>query len=184
MKDSVQRRPRVILIAGPAAAGKTSTAARIAQHPQWDQVSEDHYWGEIKRGRPAGELRTAQEQAVVQHRVLLRLTALIQQQRNVALEFILYEAPPTPLTNYHRALSVNEISFETRLLRPNVDEVMRRMQARGRPTDSDIDKRRLEVEYQIKCLTPPHVDAGWIIDTSDMSLEEVYSTHFQRLVEG
>jgi adenylate kinase family enzyme len=176
--------PMVILIAGPGGAGKTSTANRIAQHPLWEHISEDVYWGKIKDGKPWGELRTPNEQQIVQNQVLERMLSLLGEGRKVVLEFILYETPPRPLLNYQSALRSRLIPFETRLLRPHIDEVLRRMQSRGRPRDADLDRRRREIAHQLRCLKTPHVEADWVLDTSDMSLEEVYEKHFRPLVEG
>jgi adenylate kinase family enzyme len=175
--------PSVILIAGPGGAGKTSTAARIAQHPRWDHISEDDYWVRIKEGRPWGELRTPEEQHLVQRDVLERMLTLVGEGRKVVLEFILYEMPPRPLLAYQDALRSRHIPFETRLLRPQIDEVLRRMQARGRPRDADLEKRRSEISHQLSCLEPPHVEVAWLLDTTDTSLEDVYQTHFRDLVE-
>jgi adenylate kinase family enzyme len=134
--------PLVILIAGPGGAGKTSTAARIAQHQPWRHISEDDYWVRIKEGRSWGELRTPDEQQVVQSQVLDAMLTLVGDGRKVVLEFILYETPPRPLLNYQRALRSRRIPFETRLLRPDIDEVVCRMRSRGRPRDADLEKRR------------------------------------------
>lgn len=176
--------PRVILIAGPGAAGKTSTAARIAQNAEWAHISEDDYWVEIKTGRPAGELRTAAEQAVVQAQVLRRILVLLRESKNVVLEFILYEDPPLPLLNYQNALSAKAIQFETRILRPSVDEVAQRMRLHGRAGDADVEKRRAEITHQISCLSSPHIERHCVLHTSDLSLEEVYANHFRVMVEG
>lgn len=164
------------------AAGKTSTAARIAQQRGWTHIPEDEVWNRVKAGRPAGELRTPKEQETVWRQVLERLLSLIDQGQNVVLEFILYEAPPRPLIAYQDALRAVGIPFETRILRPSAEAVLRRMRERGRPGDVDLEARRRNVVQQLACLTPPHLDAAWLIDTSDLSLEEVYARHFQSLV--
>jgi adenylate kinase family enzyme len=176
--------PMVILVAGPGGAGKTTTAARIALHPQWRHISEDDYWVRIKQGHPAGDLRTADEQAVVQGQVLVALLAIIDAGRKVVLEFILYETPPRPLLNYQAALRSRRIPFESRILKPELSEVLRRVQTRARPGDADLEARRKNTLHQLRCLEPPHVDAGWIVDTTDLSLEDVYQRHFRHLVEA
>jgi len=174
----------VILLAGPGGAGKTSTAARIAQHPDWAHVSEDDYWINIKEGHPWGELRTTEEQRLVQDQVVWCVIDLVTRNKNVVLEFILYEDPPRPLLNYQSALELRNIPFVTRVLRPRADEVLRRMKTRGRTRDADIDKRRAQTEHQLRCLASPYIQDDWVIDTSDITLEEVYVGHFQKIVEG
>jgi adenylate kinase family enzyme len=172
------------LLAGPGGAGKTSTAARIAHHPDWEYVSEDDYWVKIKEGHPWGELRTPEEQRVVQAEVVRLVIDLVARKKNVVLEFILYEDPPHPLLNYQTALTSQEIPFTTRILRPSADEVLQRMKMRGRPRDADLEKRRLQAEQQLRCLASPYIQSDWIIDTSDLPLEEVYARHFQAIVEN
>jgi adenylate kinase family enzyme len=179
----VSRKPHVILLAGPGGAGKTSTAARIAQHPDWEHVSEDDYWVKIKEGHPWGELRTPEEERLVQDKVVRQVIDLVDRKKNVVLEFILYEDPPRPLLNYQTALTSRDIPFTTRILRPSADEVLRRMKTRGRPRDADLEKRRAQTEHQLRCLSSPHIQSDWIIDTSHLPLEEVYTRHFQAIVE-
>jgi adenylate kinase family enzyme len=179
----VKRKPHVILLAGPGGAGKTSTASRIAQNQDWERVSEDDYWVKIKEGHPWGELRTLEEQSVVQEEVIRRVVDLVTRRKNVVLEFILYEDPPRPLMKYQSALASRDISFTTRILRPSADEVLRRMIERGRARDADIEKRRAQAEQQLRCLASPVIQNDWVIDTSDIPLEEVYARYFQAIVE-
>jgi adenylate kinase family enzyme len=179
----VKRNPHVLLLAGPGGAGKTSTAARIAQLPDWEHVSEDDYWVKIKEGHPWGELRTPAEQRTVQGEVVRRVTGLVTTGKNVVLEFILYEDPPRPLLKYQKALTSRDIPFTTRILRPSVEEVLRRMMVRGRPRDMDIEKRRTQVEHQLRCLASQYIQGDWIIDTSGIPLEDVYARHFQAIFE-
>jgi len=179
----VNRKPQVILLAGPGGAGKTSTAARIAQHPDWEHLSEDEYWVRIKKGRPWGELRTPEEELLVQDEVVRRVIELVARKKNVVLEFILYEDPPRPLLNYQNALRLREIPSTTRILRPSADEVIRRMTIRGRARDTDMEKRRAQAEHQIRCLASPHIQDDWVIDTSEVPLEEVYRKYFRAIVE-
>lgn len=180
----MKRKPQVILLAGPGGAGKTSTAARIARHPDWEQVSEDDYWVKIKEGHPWGELRTPEEERIVQDEVVRRIVELVARKKNVVLEFILYEDPPHPLLNYRSALTSRGIPFTTRILRPSTNEVLRRMKMRGRPRDADVEKPRAQAVQQLRCLASPYIQHDWVIDTSDIPLEEVYATHFQAIVEN
>ena len=179
----MKRKPHVLLLAGPGGAGKTSTAARIAQNQHWEHVSEDDYWVKIKEGHSWGELRTPEEQSAVQEEVVRRVVDLVTRRKNVVLEFILYEDPPRPLMNYQSALTSRDIPFTTRILRPSADEVLRRMIKRGRPRDADMEKRRAQAEHQLRCLLSPVIHDDWVIDTSDIPLEEVYARYFQAMVE-
>ena len=177
------QKPLVLLLAGPGGAGKTSTAARIAQHRDWEHVSEDDFWVTLKAGHPWGELRTPEEERVVQAQTLARVFDLAARQKNVVLEFILYEDPPRPLLAYRDALAATEIDVTIRILRPRADEVMRRMVLRGRERDANVQKRQAEVEHQLRCLGSEHIRDEWVIDTSDLSLEETYQGYFRQIVE-
>lgn len=179
----MKREPHVILLTGPSGAGKTSTAERIAQHPDWEQVSEDGYWVEIKEGHP-WERRTLEEERIVQDKVMRRVIELVAGKRNVVLEFLLYEDPPHPLLNYQSGLTSQGIPFTTRILSPSADEVLRRMKMRGRRREADVEKRRAQAEHQLRCLASPYIQHDWVIDTSDIALEEVYARHFQAIVEN
>ena len=101
----------------------------------------------------------------------------------MVLEFILYEDPPRPLMNYQSALTSMDIPFTTRILRPSADEVLRRMKMRGRRKDADVEKSRAQAEHQLRCLLSPVIQNDWVIDTSDIPLEEVYARYFQAIVE-
>lgn len=147
-------------------------------------MSEDAYWVKIKEGHPWGELRTPEEERVVQDEVVRQVIGLVAGKKNVVLEFILYEDPPRPLLNYQNALTSQGIQFTTRILRPSADEVLRRMKMRGRRRDADAEKRRAQAEHQLRCLASPCIQQDWVIDTSDIPLEEVYTTHFQAIVEN
>jgi predicted kinase len=179
----VTARPRVILIAGPAGVGKTSIAARIARHPHWEHISEDDYWVKMKAGQPPGELRTDEEELVVQTQVMERIDGLLRAGRNVTLEFILHKDPPAPVLNYRRALTARGVAFETRLLHAGMDEVLQRMAARGRPNDSDVDALRRSAKQQLRCLASAHIDPANVIDTSGVPVEAPYARHFRGMVE-
>lgn len=177
-------KPGVLLLAGPAGAGKSSIAARIAQQPNWERVSEDDYWVKVKRGRPAGELRTREEEGAVQRDALRDVAAILSRQMNVVIEFILYEDPPRPLLRYQEALAALDVPYAVRILRPNADELLRRIALRARPGDADLGKRRVEAEHQLRVLASAFIDKSWIIDASDMSLEDIYGAHFRPIIEG
>ncbi len=179
----MEHQSTVILLAGPAGSGKSSTAARIAQHPDWVHISEDLYWVFIKQGRPAGELRTPAEQDIVQQQVIEQVLEVVSSNKNVVLEFTLYEDPPRPLLRYQDALGGDNIRLVTRILRPDVDEILRRIEARARPMDNDPARIRTNVEHQVRILWSAHIDDAWVIDTTTPTLEEVYQRHFKPVVE-
>jgi adenylate kinase family enzyme len=174
---------QVVLLTGPAGSGKTSLGARIAASPGWKHLSEDDYWGRIKSGRPVRELRTSEEQAIVQAQVMRDLLLTLTAGNRVVLEFILYEAPPQPLLTYQKALSDRQIPFMTSILRPTVDELLVRIQSRGREQECDISSMRSNAEHQLACLASPLIQSKWLIDPTGDSLQETYAKHFKQIVE-
>lgn len=176
--------PAVILIAGPGGSGKSTTAARIATTPGWVHLSEDEHWVRVKAGRPIGELRTAEEQDVVQQQVIGQIHELVAGGRRAVLEFILYEDPPQPLLRYSDALDGAGIPFVTRILRPDVEEILRRIESRARGRDEEKDREGLRANawYQVHVLGSDHIRPDWVLDTTALSAEEVYERHFASLV--
>lgn len=174
--------PTVILITGPGGAGKSTTAERIAEEPGWVHLSEDDFWVRIKEGRPQGEERTADEEVLVQAQVVELMRELIASGNRVALEFILYEDPPRPLLRYQDALTDAGVTFATRVLRPSVDELLRRQDQRGRPNDRDRDSRRPGAERQHRVLLSSHIDQAHVVDTTALSADEVFDLYFRPLV--
>jgi adenylate kinase family enzyme len=174
---------QVVLLTGPAGSGKTSLGARIAASPGWKHLSEDDYWVKIKEGHPAGELRTSEEQSVVQAEVVRDLLSTLRGGNRVVLEFILYEDPPRPVLAYQKALSEREIPFMTRILRPTLDELLVRIRTRGRVQESDIASMRSNAERQMACLASPLIRSDWLIDPTGDSLQETYAKHFKQIVE-
>jgi hypothetical protein len=57
------------------------------------------------------------------------------------------------------------------------------MKMRGRRRDADVEKRRAQAHQQLRCLASPYIQHDWVIDTSDIPLEDVYATHLQPIVE-
>jgi uridine kinase len=107
---------KVIIIAGPAGSGKTTTALRIAQNNNWSVISEDEFWVEIKKGHPEGEMRTPEEESIIQKKTLDKVLAMLASGSNVVLEFILYQNPPTPIIFYQTELERRNIEVLIRLL--------------------------------------------------------------------
>ena len=162
---------RVLLITGPAGSGKSTLAKAVSEELGWGCISEDAYW--VRNGWGAG-LRSSEHEQVVQAQVGKDLLAVSRERRSAALEFILYKDPPNPLTAYQELLSDSLIAFNTVVLKPSVDEILRRMQARGRPNDlKDLELRRSQAEHQVQRLETKHIDPRWVIDPTGLSIDEV-----------
>jgi hypothetical protein len=112
-----------------------------------------------------------------------RVLEVLSGGKNVVLEFILYEDPPRPLLRYHEALAAQEIHFTTTILRPNVEEVLRRIHSRGRANDRGRPGLRARAEHQVRVLVSRYIEPGWLIDTTHLTVEDVYESYFKRGVE-
>ena len=119
-------------------------------------------------------MRSSEQEQVVQAQVGKDLLAVSRSGRSAVLEFILYKDPPNPLTAYQKLLSDSDIAFNTVVLKPSVDEILRRMQERGRPNDlKDLEARRPHAEHQVQRLENEHIDPRWVIDPKGLSIDEV-----------
>jgi adenylate kinase family enzyme len=171
--------PRVLLITGPGGSGKSTLAGTIARRPGWTSLSEDAYW--VDNGWGAG-LRSPEHERVVQEQVAEDLLAATDAGRSVALEFILYNRPPNPLTAYQAVLSEHRIAHQTIALKPAVEEVLRRMEHRGRPRDvHDLERRRRDAEHQLRVLEADEVDPDWLIDPTDRTIDDLCRECLARL---
>ena len=174
---------KVILITGPAGSGKTSLAERIAQNENWIHVSEDLHWVEIKKGHSAGEGRTPEEQRIVQPAVVHQIRDLFSKENNVVLEFINYENPPNPLIFYYEELLKDSNQIFVAVLRPNESVIMERKKKRGRANDQDYEKELKNARHQLACLESIYIREEWAIDSSDMTVEEIYAKYILAFVE-
>jgi predicted kinase len=173
-------RRKVILITGPAGSGKSTVAERIARNPGWIHVCEDDYWVEIKKGQRFRQLRTPEEQDIVQPEVVREIARILSDGNNAVLEFILYEAPPRPLIYYRERLQQPGIEMLVKALRPAEDVVMQRKHARGWPMHADESKH---TKRQLVCLDSDYIRREWLIDNSRLTVEETYAGYFRDFVE-
>jgi adenylate kinase family enzyme len=168
---------KVILITGPAGSGKTSLAERIAQNENWIHVSEDLHWVEIKKGHPAGEFRTPEEQRLLQPAVLFQIKELLARGNHVVLEFINYENPPRPLMYYYEELQKAHADILVRVLRPAEGVIMERKKMRGREEDQNYEQELKYTRHQLACLESGYIQKEWMIDNSNLTVEEVYTEY-------
>ena len=172
----------VILIAGPAGAGKTSMGRRIATVPGWIHIPEDSIWDELPRDRHVA--RTESEREIVQSRAIERIMNELQRGNSVILEFVLYDDPPQPILYYSGTLTASGVSVQIRVLRPSIETLLSRQAKRGNSHDLQaLPQRRANAEHQIRCLRGQHIDPSWVIASSSSSIEEIYQEHFAHLVE-
>ncbi|MBY0552649.1 MAG: ATP-binding protein [Candidatus Obscuribacterales bacterium] len=179
-KTSVQLRPHqlVLLIAGPAASGKSTAAARVGAMDGWCHLSEDDVWNEL--GHEG--LREDHEQVIVHDIVHSRLLQYLLEGKSVALEFILFHNPPQPLFDYQRFLAQYGIPCKSRILRPSLDALLRRALQRGRDDDvSGLEEFKRNAQHQLACISA--VDPSWVVDTSEDDFEAAFETHFRSLAE-
>ena len=174
--------PNVILIAGPAGAGKTTMAKRIGNEPGWVALSEDEFWNRLPR--EPHTFRTDVEKAIVQGLVADAAIELLERGERVAIEFIVYEDPPQPIQFYATILAEAGYQVAVRVLRPSVAALLDRQAKRGNSHDTEVsvDIRRGFAEQQVRCLNSQSIDAKWVIDASELSVDELYAMHFAPLL--
>lgn len=174
--------PNVILIAGPAGAGKTTMAKRIGNEPGWVALSEDEFWDRLPR--EPHTFRTDVEKAIVQGMVADAAIELLERGERVAIEFIVYEDPPQPIQFYATILAEAGYQVAVRVLRPSVAALLDRQAKRGNSHDTEVsvDIRRGFAEQQVRCLNSQAIDAKWVIDASELSVDELYAMHFAPLL--
>lgn len=174
---------KVILIAGPAGAGKTSMGRRIGGNSGWFHLSEDRVWDELPREPHTA--RTEAEKAIVQAKAVEYLKAELKKGNSVVLEFIVYDNPPQPIVFYQTQLAKLGVPVHTKVLRPTIDDILSRQDQRGNSHDleRELADRRANAEHQVRCLSSEHIDPSWVVDSSGSSLEDVYRRHFAEFAE-
>ena len=173
----------IILIAGPAGAGKTTMATLISTKPGWVALSEDEFWGRLPRDPHLP--RTDAEKALIQAQVVAEARAQLAAGMRVVIEFIIYEDPPQPIIFYADELSKDGHTVAVRVLRPTVEVLMQRQAHRGNAHDTQlsVEVRRRNAAHQLRCLHSSAIDLTWVVDASHLSLDDLYATHFAQLVE-
>ena len=162
----------VVLLTGPMGSGKSTLAQYLAQQLGWESVSEDTYWAE--HGWGSGTRSPEQEQ-VVQRQVIDHLLTVCRSGRSVVLEFILYSQSPNPLSAYLRACSDHSMTCRVIVLKPSIPEILRRIEARGRPGDlRRLPELRHDIEHQVRVLESDTFRSYRVIDTTDLPVEAVY----------
>lgn len=166
----------VLLITGPAGSGKSTLAQYAASQPGWVFLSEDDYW--VTHGWGSG-LRTSEQEKVIQREVVEEVISRVTKGDKVALEFILYYPDkPNPLTNYQEALAKRGINVRILALKPSVDEIIKRLEKRGRPNDiNDLEARRKDAEHQVSCLEAEYIEAKWIVDPTGIQVEDMFARY-------
>lgn len=173
---------KVLLIAGPAGSGKTTMGARIGGVAGWHHLSEDCVWNELPREPHTA--RTEEEKAVVQHRTLGYLQAALRQGQSVVLEFIVYDHPPQPILFYRDELEKLKVPVHIKVLRPALQDILARQAFRANVHDreSPLAARKANAEHQLFCLSSDFIQPEWVVDSSGLSVEEVYARHFAQIV--
>ena len=110
---------------------------------------------------------------------------LLERGERVAIEFIVYEDPPQPIQFYATILAEAGYQVAVRVLRPSVAALLERQAKRGNAHDTEVsvDIRRGFAEQQVRCLNSQAIEAKWVIDSSELSIDDVYATYFAHLIE-
>lgn len=104
---------------------------------------------------------------------------------HVVVDFIVYEDSPQPIQFYASGLADAGYIVAVRVLRPTVDTLIDRQVKRGNSHDTEVsvDIRRGFAEQQVRCLNSQAIEAKWVIDSSELSIDDVYATYFAHLIE-
>jgi len=100
------------------------------------------------------------------------------------LEFINYENPPQPLLYYYEALGKVPCTILVKVLRPSEKVIMARKKIRNRANDQDYEQGLKNARHQLACIASSAIKDEWIIDNSEMTVEEAYAKCFLAFVEG
>lgn len=159
-------------------------AALIGTKPGWIALSEDEFWGRLPRDPHL--LRTDAEKALIQAQVIAAARAQLAAGMRVVIEFIIYEDPPQPIHRYADTLTNDGYTVAVRVLRPTIETLMQRQAQRGNAHDTQLsaEVRRRNAEHQLRCVHSAAIAPAWVVDTSHLSRDASYATHFAHLVEN
>lgn len=162
---------KILLITGPAGSGKTTLAEFASKKLGWTKISEDDFW--VKHSWSG--IRTDEQEATVQQEVINELLTIVDRNESVVLEFILYKKPPNPLSNYQDQLKKNGIRFKTVALKPSIESIKKRLIHRGRANDlENLNERLINAKNQIDLLDSDFIDSSWIMNSSEMTVEQIF----------
>jgi hypothetical protein len=158
--------------------------ARIGMVDGWSHISEDLVWGELPR--EPHTMRTEEEKAVVQQRTLGYIQSELRKGKSVVLEFIVYDNPPQPIIFYWGKLEKLKVPVHIKVLRPSLQDILARQESRANVHDreSPLAARKANAEHQLFCLSSDFIQPDWVVDSSGLSVEEVYARHFAQIVNG
>lgn len=70
------------------------------------------------------------------------------------------------------------------VLRPNESVIWERKKKRRRLDDQDMEKEFRNARHQLACLESSYIREEWAIDSSELSVEDIYSRYLIDFVEG
>lgn len=163
---------KLLIITGPSGSGKTSLAKHAAEQLGWQHFEEDNYWA---TNEWRNERRTPERESVIQQQVFSDVLNIYKKGGSAVLEFILYKASPNPLTNYIDLADTHDLDYKVVVLRPSSEVILQNIEKRGRSHDlEDLEQTTREVADQLAHANSSHINPGWVVDPSGMTVEELY----------
>ena len=71
-----------------------------------------------------------------------------------------------------------------KVLRPSLQDILARQQLRASAHDRErsLAHRKANAEHQLSCVSSDFIQPDWVVDSSGLSVEEVYARHFAHIV--